>query len=374
MEKELYRKYVKEFLHLISLYLNKKEIDVELSDEKIDFFYKFAAHHSLRALFYKVLLETKAKVDPEKLKKFEEVYMLNLKKGVLFQRERVEVYKFLNNEGIDFLPLKGIVINELYPDKHVREFADNDILFGSKDKEIRDFFVSKGYEVEVFRRSNHDVYLKKPNYNFEMHRDLFAETEDNKETVEYFKNYLQRAHVKSGHERELSNEDFYIYFTAHTYKHFHVSGCGIRTLIDYYLFLKAKNLDFNYIEKELKKLDLVDFSRKICSLSQKLFDEIPLEESEEEMLLFIASSGTYGILENAVNKGVGEKGKFRYFMSRVFPPLTFYKRAYKRAYKCRILIPIAWVMRTFRILFKNNKRARDEIKVISKSKAKKKNK
>lgn len=374
MEKQVYIKYVNDFIHLISLYLNKKKCDIEIKEDELSFFYKLASHHSLRALFFKVIVETGLSVDPQKLKKFEEIYMMNVRKGILFQKEREALYEFLNKEEIDFLPLKGIVINELYPDKFVREFADNDVLFASKDKEIRDFFVSRGYKVEMFRKSNHDVYLKEPSYNFEMHRDLFAEREDNELTVNYFKNYIDKAHIKNNHEHELSDEDFYIYFTAHTYKHFHEAGCGIRTLIDYYLFLKAKNLDEEYIKNEVKKLEFADFSKEISTLSLKLFDGEELNEKEKEMLLFISSAGTYGLLENAVHKGVEEKGKFRYFMSRLFPPVEFYKGTYRWAYRHKILIPIAWLMRFFRVVFKGNKKARDEIKIIRKSKGKKKKK
>ena len=77
----------------------------------------------------------------------------------------------------------------------------------------------------------------------------------------------------------------------------------------------------------------------------------------------------YGTLEHSVAKGVKEKGKFGYFMSRVFPPYRFYKGAYPWAYYCPILIPIAWLCRFFRILFKNPKKATNELKTISKYKS-----
>ena len=202
-----------------------------------------------------------------------------------------------------------------------------------------------------------------------MHRALFGEAGDNKKNIVYFKDYLSKAHIKENYEHELSKEDFYIYFTAHTYKHFHVSGCGIRTLIDYYLFLKNNSdLDFTYINQELEKLDLLDFSNQIKTLAIKLFDDEPLDDKEQEILIYIASSGTYGTLEHSVAKGVKAKGKFGFLMSRVFPPYRFYKGAYPWAYYCPILIPIAWLCRFFRILFKSPGRAMGEIKLISKCK------
>ena len=237
----------------------------------------------------------------------------------------------------------------------------------NKDLLVKKFFTTNGYEVKYFRKGVHDVYLKKPFYNFEMHRKLFSPDDKRLKNVSYFDAYSTKSTIKEGFEHYLTNEDFYIYFTMHSYKHYCGSGCGIRTLIDYYVFLKNVDLDFDYIDKELRSLDLVEFSNDIKSLSLKLFDNQEISIKEEEMLLYIADAGTYGTLENSVNKGVQKKGKFRYFMSRIFPPLTLYKNVYPWAYKCRILIPIAWICRFFRILFKNPKKAINEFKLIKKS-------
>ena len=363
MEKEVFNNRIVKFIKLFSLYLNKKKAaDFVIDNNELSFFIKMANRHSLTALLFKALQDTNSKVEEGVLKKLEEHYFLVLRKAILFDKERKELYDYLNTNQIDYLPLKGIILKDYYFDPYTREFADNDILFdGSKDKLVKDFFTYKDYIVELFRKSNHDVYIKKPFYNFEMHRALFGETGDNKKNIVYFKDYLSKAHIKENYEHELSKEGFYIYFTAHTYKHFHVSGCGIRTLIDYYLFLKNNSdLDFTYINQELEKLDLLDFSNQIKTLAIKLFDDEPIDEKETEMLLYIASSGTYGTVDHYVAKGVKAKGKFGFLMSRVFPPYNFYKSAYPWAYKCPILIPAAWLWRFFRILFKNPGRAMGE--------------
>lgn len=369
MEKEQFKQYLQEYIKLIALYLNNKEDpSFEVNKECMSFFYNLSKYHSLKALLYQVLKNTKVSIKEDYLNRLEQDYLFNIRKSLAFEEERKALYQYLDEQEIDYLPLKGIVIREYYPDPNTREFADNDILFGSGDKKIRDFFVKRGYKSEYFRKSNHDVYLKKPLFNFEMHRSLFGETGDNEVIVKYFDNYLSRAIVKENREYYLSKEDFYIYFTAHSYKHFHQSGCGIRTLVDYYVYLKKEQLDLDYINQELEKIGLLDFSNKISSLSIKLFDQTELSEEEEEMLLFIASSGTYGTLEHSVEKGVEEKGKFGYFMARVFPPYRFYKSAFPWAYKVPILIPIAWMMRCFRVLFKNPKKAASEIKLIGQQK------
>ena len=370
MEQEEYIKYLKDYLHLIALYLNKKEEpSFKIDDNNLPFFIKLSKNHSLMALFYKVAMTTKVEIKEEYLKKLEQYYLSNMRKYVLFAKEREELFSYLELNNIPYLQLKGLVLKDYYPDEYVREFADNDIYFKGDDKVVKKFFIDRDYEVEAFRKSNHDVYLKKPVFNFEMHRSLFGETGDNQKLVNYFENPKAGPLGHEQNELVYKPEDFYIYFTAHTFKHFNVSGCGLRTLVDYYLYLKKNpNFDQKYIEKELKKIDLLDFSKKISSLAIKIFDEQELNEEEMDMLLFIASSGTYGNIENRVSKGVKEKGRFKYFMSRVFPPYAFYKTAYPWAYKTKVLIPVAWLMRLLRVIFKNPKKATKEIKMISKSK------
>ena len=376
MEKEVFKSYIKSYVKLFSLYLNKKEAsDLIIDKNTLSFYMHLSKSHSLSAFLYKAIESVKAQVDKEYLLKLEQPYLLNIQKVAAYKKEREQLYKYLNENDIDFLPLKGIVIKDCYFDENTREFADNDILFDEKkDELVKEYFVSKKYEVEIYRRSNHDVYLKKPFFNFEMHRALFGQSVRNKKTVnkkafDYFDNYLlNKSLVKENKEHVLSNEDFYIYFTAHSYKHYHIAGCGIRTLIDYYFFLKKnEDLDFTYINQELENIGLLEFSNKIKNLVIKVFDDEELNEQEEEMLLYIASSGTYGTVKHFVTEGVKEKGKFRYLMSRVFPPYSSYEFSYPWAYKCPILIPFAWIARCFRIIFiskENRKRAGEELRVI----------
>ena len=369
MDKYLFQEKTASLLELISSYFNhKNEQGSKIDSETLSFFIKIAKHHSLTSLLYKALIGTKIKVDTELLGKLESYYLTNLRKCVLFEKERNELYAYLNENKVDYLPLKGIVLKDYYLDPFTREFADNDILFSDRYSTcVKTFFVKRGYSVGEYKKWNHDTFYKKPFFNFEMHRSLFAYRPDNKKIAQYFENYLEKAPKKDNYEHCLSKEDFFIYYLAHSYKHFHVSGCGIRTLIDIYLFLKKEHLDFNYVNEELNKIDLLDFSHRIIKLSNRVFCGESLNEEEKQMLLFITSSGTYGTLEHSVEKGVKENGKFRYFMSRAFPPYIAYKTTYPWAYKCPVLIPVAWFDR----LVRNYKRAFFETRMIKKAKIEK---
>lgn len=370
MEQKLFNKYLYNYIHLLSAYLNDKKLDDKsIDDKELSFYIKLSKFHSLSALLYKAILDTGVKVNKEYLSKLEQVYLYNVRKSVSFDKEREALYKYLNDNKIDYLPLKGIIIKEYYKDPMTREFADNDILFDDNKKElVKQFFLDRGYKVEEYGISNHDVYLKDPFYNFEMHRSLINNIKGTQIYIDYFEGCLSRYPIEEQSKHYQSNEDFYIYFTVHSYKHFSVSGCGIRTLLDYYLFLKNNKLDFDYINKEMVILGLKDFSNLISNLSIKLFDNKELNEEEKEMLLFVASSGTYGTVGNRTEQGITNKGKYGYLLSRIFPPITAYRYHYMWAYNHRVLVPIAWFLRLCRGIFKQHNKTSQELKEINKHK------
>ena len=369
MDKTLFKTYILDYMDLLSAYFDKRSPrEVRIDNEKLSFYIKLSKFHSLSALLYKAIKETEVFVDESLLKQLEESYYANVRKCLLFDNERKELYKYLNDNKIDYLPLKGIIIKDYYPDPSTREFADNDILFDDINSEkIREFFVSKGYESKWFKKSNHDVYLKKPFFNFEMHRALFAKREDNKLFIPYFKDCLKNSPVKEGYEHYLNDDDLYIYITAHSYKHFRNAGCGLRTIVDYYLFLKGTNLDFSYINSELEKIDSLDFSIDIIELVKGLFESHHLTEKQEETLLYIASSGTYGIIDHSVSKEVKKKGKIGYVLSRAFPPVRILFIRYPWS-KSIILLPIAWFVRVIASVTVDRKRIKAEVKAVNKSK------
>ena len=370
MDKKIFLDHVYGFIKLISLYLHKEKSDIEIDDKALSFYIRLAKAHSLRALLYKAITDTGVKVNKDLLKELEEAYLYNLRKTVMFEKEREDLYKYLNDNQIDYLPLKGLIIRNYYPDIYTREYADYDILFDDKGRRlIKEFFLSRGYEIKHYHKGiKDDVYLKNPFYNFEMHRMLFEENIKSRKVMhEYFKNYLSNSSIKDGHEHYKNNEDFYIYFVGHNYKHFNNAGFGIRTLVDNYLYLKGTKLDFNYVNKELEKIGCLELCNTINSLTNKLFDNETLSNDEEELLLYIASSSTYGTIDQHVKKAVARKSKTRYVLSRIFPPVSTLFIRYPWS-KSIILLPLAWLVRVIASITVDRKRIKAEVKAVNKSK------
>ena len=156
-----------------------------------------------------------------------------------------------------------------------------------------------GFECGHYGR-NDDAYFKAPVCNFEMHISLFCSMNIGN-LYDYFNNVKERL-IKDENNKygyHLSNEDFYLFMTAHEYKHFTGFGTGVRSLVDTYIFLRKFNdkLDWHYINTELKKLGISDFERQNRELAIKVFSMKKLEREDRKLLCDYAVSGAYGIKE-----------------------------------------------------------------------------
>ncbi len=209
-----------------------------------------------------------------------------------------------------------------------------------------------------------------------MHRALFGETYDEK-FVEYYRNIGGKM-LGDGCEKHLSPEDFYVYITAHEYKHYSVGGTGIRSLLDCYVYLKAKGdeLDFGYIEKQFEALGIADYERKRRELAQKVFAKGDLSEltaDERKMLAFYLNSGIYGTFEqgvksriNKVYKKTGKRTKSSYIRSRIFPDLPTMTSACPFVHNNPLLYPAGVAVRLVRAGTVRRKEINRELDVLKK--------
>ena len=140
-------------------------------EDKMQMLYQFSKVHFVDALTGTVLKNAGIKILPV----WEQSIAKAIRKVILFDQERAEIFSYMEEQGIWHMPLKGVILKEFYPSIGMRQMSDNDILFDKAyAKQIRDYMVSRGYEVEAFDQGNHDVYEKEPVYNFERDRFTFC--------------------------------------------------------------------------------------------------------------------------------------------------------------------------------------------------------
>lgn len=340
-----------------------------------DMLFGLCQKHSLTSLVYYALAKV---ITPEH--RWLEANGKAVRKNMLLDLEREKIFNFMNDNGIKHMPLKGIILKELYPKPGMRQMSDNDIWFDeSHSRELEQFMRKLGYKDIVIGKGNHDNYKRPPIYNFEMHRTLFEKSQE--PFYSYYKDinrlFIRDKNSKYGCHFEI--EDFYVYMLAHEYKHYSIGGTGLRSIIDCCVYLKkyGNELNFSYIETETKKLGISEFEEKQRALCLKLnrmcFNM--LYGYEKEMLEYFFLSGVYGNFENKVSNKlksfdadgkINSKTKVKYILSRIFPSMEFYKVYYPLFYRHRLLLPICFLVRVYKGIFVSRKKLKKEIQVLKK--------
>lgn len=311
-----------------------------------------------------------------------------VRKNMLLDAERQILLDKMEKAEIWHMPLKGSILKDWYPCYGMREMADNDILFDEmKRAQVKELFVNAGYSIEAYNKGNHDVYQKLPVLNFEMHVSLFNESVV-KDFAEKYKDIKERLlpDEDKNFRFHFRQEDFYVFVLAHAYKHYSHSGTGIRTLADIYVMNRkiGQSMDWNYVDRELKKLGIQKYEQCSRVLADKIFgsgkplSELELSSEEQEMLLYYLGAGTYGNVANQVKNSLHDLQaneeeitfytKLRYFRSRVFPGREFCKEAYPIVYQHPYLLPFFWVWRGVKCIYTNRKKVVKELFALISSK------
>ena len=341
--------------------------------------YRFCKFHSVTAIAAMALEQvwkTAPATEPE-MKQWRQARDKAIRKNILLNAERQRILAFLESIGCWYMPLKGSLLQFDYPQFGMRQMGDNDILCDpAKTEEIYRFMLESGYSCELHNQGNHDEFIRQPVYNFEIHRTLFKP-----ETAPELAAYYADIHERSRKDPDnafgyhLSQEDFYIYLTAHAYRHFVVSGIGIRNLMDVYVYLgkHQQELDWTYLEQELTKLGAWDFERWCRRVSFQLFENPALmpEISAADLAMLDAffASGTFGTEEQLLRKAMeynARSGHSRgyFFLQRMFPSGEMLGIMYPVVRGRKWMVPFVWIYRLVISLVRKPGRVIRELKSI----------
>ena len=153
--------------------------------------------------------------------------------------QRNILYSKFAESKIKYMPLKGLIIKDYYPMESMRQMSDNDILIDeTKRSEAAEIMRELGYE-PFDTTQNSDDFFKEPYYTIELHRSLF---DSESEYSPSFENIWQNS-IKDDKDEYLyhmNKNDVYIYSVCHMYKHYIKCCCGLRFLVDNYLFLEKE--------------------------------------------------------------------------------------------------------------------------------------
>lgn len=279
----------------------KKPVDLD-----VDNIIKIAELHSVTAMVGAVFEKSDVEVSPIMqnviLKRKIQCGTLGAQRELFFN----EISQGLTENDIENIIVKGYVLRDLYPIKDLRTMTDMDFVIRSADgKKMERVMSVLGYELgEVFQG---DWSFFKNKVHIEFHEKLTeSELGNGFNYDEYLRDCFEHTVAYNGLTKTLDNEYHLIYMLIHCAKHFYNGGCGFRMIMDFAAYLKVYNntVDWKYINGELKRIKLYDFSKNIWYLCGEWFGitaenkVFSMEDSlYNEVLGFIAKGGTFGEAE-----------------------------------------------------------------------------
>lgn len=359
---------VQYLLEIVKYILNNKmgELPIPAKDMDWELLVKLAQNHSISNLVHygAECLPPEHRPDEEMCKRLYQSSVNAIVRSYNQIEGTEELFQAFEKEGIYALAVKGICTKQHYPQPDMRTMGDVDILYQPQQNDkVKKVMRDLGYEQSMEGRK-HDIYSRRPYMAIEMHRELVAA---DSEYGSYYESIWNRVKPKENckYIHEMSREDEYIFTIVHLAGHFKDGGIGIRFVMDVYVYNHLDGLDWDYIEAELRKLNLWEFYRNISQLAEEWFgtDEDCDKESKElinKLSTYIITNGTFGTQKNAAAVSVAKNGRTLFLWKAVFPNLKSMKSMFTWLDKWPILLPYAWVLRGIRSI--TSKKRRKNIK------------
>ena len=366
MEKREYRRNAIVMIYLAACAVNGTVPDAEkLQGYDLGQLFEVCQAHILTACAA-YALESAGIHDPQ----FTQAKEKAIRKNILLDAERGKIFARLEQAQIWYMPLKGAILKDWYPKLGMRQMSDNDILYDfSRRSDVQQIMSEFGFELKAAREVV-DEYQKEPVYNYEMHGELFMKYQVGA-MADYYCGVRDRLlkDAQNAYGYHFTAEDFYLFMLAHEYKHFKLSGTGVRSLLDTYIFLRkfSDTLDWDYIHAECEKLGIAEYEQNNRVLSMKLFARKKLTEEEMHLLNYHIFSGTYGNRETGLEnrfRAHGSGSKLRYVLYRFFPPYESLKTSVPWVAKSDLLIPAAWAYRLMKAPFISGKKLINEFRFL----------
>lgn len=269
----------------------------------------------------------------------------------------------LEAAGIDYMPLKGVLLKNIYPMPEMRVMGDADILIRTADyvkiqKVMFSLFCVPGPE------SNHEYnWLTSTGLHIELHKRLIPSY--NEDYYAYYGDGWRLAHPVEGkpHRFDMRPEDTFIYLFTHFAKHYRDQGVGMKYVVDFYLYRRHNpDLDMAYIARELDNLQLYTFYENIMRLLDVWFEGAPSDELMDYLTDKLFTDGVFGRSElNAISEGLklsktaGSAQKKKKWQL-LFPTYKQMCARYPILVNWAILLPLFWIIRGFDLLFNHRER------------------
>ena len=319
---------------------------IELSAEECTEIMQIGEHQSIQLIIYRGFRLMNLSEDC--LKQFERSMLKNAYKYIKRNEELKSIIGALDNEGIPYIPLKGAVIKQLYPEPELRTSCDIDILVREKDLDNAVKAVESSTDFKFKLRNYHDIQMRAPGTVLEMHFSI-------KENMANIDKLLSRAWdnakptgLGSGYAFTPEFQVFHV--IAHMSYHMVHSGLGIRPFLDLWLLRNKTEFDEEKVRKMCEECGILTFYEKSCQLVDAWMEGRAIPEELASFEEYCLNGGVFGSAESVNASRMRNKQKGEYVLKRLLVSREVLEEEYPALKEKQYLLPVYQVERWMRLL------------------------
>lgn len=287
----------------------------------------------------------------------------------LQSRELYQLLQAFRQEQLFVLPLKGVVIREVYPSPELRMMSDCDLLISPETApKVKELMEQQGYRAFRYDLDDTDFYISPLRQNFELHKDIRKEG-IHRATSEFLRKISSYAKPDDQFVYRLPDEVHYVYVVAHFAKHFIDGTVGLRPVIDLWLCRKYWTMDRERLERLLEEAGMLTFCRCAEALADYWFEDQVPDDKTLSMAEYVLTGSFLGNEDRWMRTKLlldsQKKTKSGYYFSRLFPSYQSMCSYFPVLKKCPVLLPFYWILRFFRGAFKGRERLKKEAQILS---------
>ena len=224
------------------------------------------------------------------MKKMQDMYCMEFICSERQLEKLNEFFQALEDNGIEYMPVKGAVMKYIYPAPELRPMGDADILIRTSQRDQIEKLVTKlGYTFQS--ESDHEWNWFVPNLKLELHKRLVSS--DEKNYYSYFGDGWDWAKTREGYRWAMSQEDAFIFEFSHFTRHYCKGGIGVRHMVDLWVHLyNAPNMDKAYVRKQIAKMHLEAFYDNVMTALNAWFYDGPWTDEAAYISDFVFGRGT----------------------------------------------------------------------------------
>ena len=277
-------------------------------------------------------------------------------KQVIIQNDALQkICTALNMVHISYIPLKGAVLRELYPQPELRTSCDIDVLVKEDDIMKAVNAIESITDFKILKRNYHDISMVNADVHLELHFSLLENMENIDSLLSRVWNYV----VSDENSRCKFTPEFQIFHTvAHMSYHMVHGGLGIRPFIDLWLLRTKTVYNENIVRSMCRECGILVFYEKCICLVNSWMTGMPVPKDLVILDDYAINGGVFGNRQTVLAARQREHRGFDYYFSRIFLSRNILENIYPNLKNKPFLIPFYQIRRWFRIL---NPKKREQV-------------